>query len=54
MLSGGTLSPTVLLLTLIVQRDNRAMVAGEVVLKAIQANCPLPDHVNDHFTFEKE
>ena len=30
------------------------MVVGEVILKAIQALCPLPDHMNDHFTFEEE
>jgi len=26
--------------------------AAEVILKAIQALCPLPGHVNEHFAFE--
>jgi len=28
------------------------MAAGEVVLKAIQALCPLPGYINEHFAFE--
>jgi len=28
------------------------MAAEEVVLKAIQALCPLPGHINEHFAFE--
>jgi len=29
------------------------MAAGEVILKAIEALCPLTDHINDHFAFEE-
>jgi len=28
------------------------MAAGEVILKAIQALCPLSGYVNEHFAFE--
>lgn len=28
------------------------MAAGEVILKAIQALCPLPGHINEHFAFD--
>jgi len=28
------------------------MAAGEVIFKAIQALCPLPGHINEHFPFE--
>jgi len=28
------------------------MAAGEVILKVIQALCPLPGHINEHFAFD--
>jgi len=28
------------------------MSVGEVILKVIQALCPLPGHINEHFAFE--